>query len=84
MMSSINPSIDYYVAVMSIAIGYAFSRLSAKWISFYSSSSSLCGELRYVVSYYSSLSSSFPSSISAFPIVLYSDGAGVVPNGNRR
>ena len=44
----------------------------------------MCGELRFSVSQYSSLSRFFSRSIAYQIIVVYSDVAGVVPTGNQR
>ena len=44
----------------------------------------MCGELIFSVSQYFSLRISFPMSIAASLIVVYSAGVEVVPKGNRR
>ena len=82
MMSSMNPSIDASVAVMSTAKGYAVAR----WISYccFSSCGSKywCGDFRSSVSQDSSQGRSLPRSIAASLTVVYSSDAGVVPKGN--
>ena len=82
MMSSMNPSIDAYVDVMSTAKGYAISR----WISdcCFSScgSKDRCGEFRSSVSQDSPRSRFLRRSIAASLTVVYYACVGVVPMGN--
>ena len=84
MMSSMNPSIDASVAVMSNAKGSAFSRWLVDCCLSSCDSKDLCGEFRSSVSQYLSRSRSFPRSISASLTVVYSAGMSVLPKGNRR
>ena len=79
-----NPSIDAYMAVVSTARGSAFAIWFSKYCLFYFGSKDLCGEFISSVSQYLFRSISFPRSIYALLIVVYSDGAGVVPKGNHR
>ena len=84
MMSSINPYIDASFDVIYTANGYAVviwpvdcclsSCVSKDW----------CGEFRPSVSQDLSRRRSFPRSVDASLIVVYSAGAGVVSKGNLR
>ena len=82
MMSLMNTSIDSSVAVMSTARGSAFVRWFSDCFSSSFGSEDLCGELRFYVYQYLSLSILFPRYIAAFLTVVYYAGAGVVPKGN--
>ena len=84
MMSSMNPSIDASVARIYTARKCNFSRWFSECCLSSFGSKVLCGELRFSVSQHSSLSRLFPRYISTSLIVVYSDGAGVVPKVNRR
>ena len=84
MMSSINPSIDDYLAVMSTDRGSAFSKIFSRYCLSSFGSKVLCGELIFPVSQHSPLSILFPRYIDASLIVVYSSGGGVVPNGGCR
>ena len=83
-MSSMNPSIDDYVAVTSTSRGSDFARLFSDCGSSSFESKVLCGELRLYLSQDFSLSRLFPGSISASLIVIYYAGAGVALKGNHR
>ena len=82
MISSMNPSIDASVDLISNAEGSAVEI----WISDFCLSSCgikyRCDEFRSSVSQDSSRSRSFPRHISASLTVVYSAGASVVPKGN--
>ena len=84
MMLLMNPSIDVSVSVMFTATGSAV----AIWlVDCYFSSCGIkdrCSEFRSSLPQDSSQSRSFPRSIVASLIVVYSDGAGVGPKGNCR
>ena len=84
MMSSMNPSIDYFVAVISIINGYAVARWFSDCCLFSCGSKYWCGEFRYYVSQASYRSRSLPRSIAASLKVAYSSSASVVPKGNLR
>ena len=80
-MSSMNPSIDYSLDSMFTTMGSTFERWSADCYLSSSGSRFICGELWYVVSHDSSLSRWFLRSIAYLQMVVYSDGAVVVPKG---
>ena len=84
MTSSMNPSIDAYMDVVSTARGSDFESWFSKCCLFYFGSKDLCGEFRSSVSQYLSRSRSFPRYIFASLAVVYSTSRGVVPKGNRR
>ena len=82
MMSSMKPSIHASVAVISTAKGYSVTRWLADWCFSSCGSKDWCGEFSSSVSQDSYRSRSFPRSIAASLIVVYSTGVGVVPKGN--
>ena len=84
MMSSMNPSIDASVAMISTDKGSTFYRWLANCCFSFGGSKNWCGELKSSVSQYWSWSISLPRYIAASLIVVYSAGAGVVPKGNLR
>ena len=82
MMSSMKPSIDASVAMISTAKGSTFAIWLADCCFSSGYSRDLCGELRSFVSQDWSWSRFLPRSIAASLIVVYSTGAGVVPKCN--
>ena len=82
MMSSMKPSIDASVAVISTAKGSAVTRWLADCCFYSCGSKDRCGEFRSSVSQDSSLSRLLPRSIAASLTVIYFASAGVVPKGN--
>ena len=84
MMSSMNPSIDASMTVISTAKGSAVSILIFDCCLSSCGSKDRCGEFRSYASQNSSWSRSFTRSISASLTVVYSAGARVMTQGNRR
>ena len=82
MMSSMNPSIDVFVDVISTDNGSAVFRWLKDCCLFSCGSKDWCGEFILSVSQDSSRSILFPRSISASLTVVYSYGVSVAPNGN--
>ena len=84
MISLMKPYIDSSVAVISTARGYAFARWFGDYYFSLFGSKDLCGELKSSVSQYLSLSRSFPRSIAASLVVVYSTCAVAMTKGNIR
>ena len=82
MISSMNPSIDSLVDMISTAKGSAFARWLAGCCFSSCASKDWCGEFRSSVSQDSSRSRLLPMYIAASLTVAYYSGAGVVPKGN--
>ena len=82
LMSSMNPSIDAPVAMISTAKWSAFARWLADCCFSSGGNKYWCGKLILSVSQDWSWSRFLPRSIAASLIVLYSAGAGAVPKGN--
>ena len=82
MMSSMKPSIDASVALISTAKGYSVVIWIADCSFFSCGSKYRCNKFRSSVSQDSSQSRLLPRSIAALLTVVYSAGAGVVPKGN--
>ena len=84
MMLSVNPYIDSYVAMMSTSRGSTFAIWIVKCCLSSCGSKDMCGEFISSMLQNSSWGRLFPRSIAASLTVVYSDGTGVVPNGDRR
>ena len=82
MMSSMNPSIDSSVAVMSTAKGSAVTRWLSDLCFSFCGSKYRCGKFRSSVSQDTSLSILLPGSIAASLTFVYSSVAGVIPKVN--
>ena len=82
MMSSMNPSIDSSMAVMSIAKGSAVTRCLSDWCFSSCGSKDRCSKFRSSVSQDPSLSILLPRSIASSLTVVYSAVAGVIPKVN--
>ena len=84
MMSSMNPSIDASVAVISTSKGSAVAIWLADCCLYSFGSKDRCDEFMSSVSQDSSRSRSLPRSFADSLAVVYYSGAGVVPKGNLR